>query len=323
MKIILTGSSGFVGTKLSKFLSNKGNDIYGIDVVKKENKSLKAFFEIDLSKINNNQIYKFTNIQNFDLVIHCAAAKGDYNLSKDDFYRDNVKATEGLVKLLKKIQVKNLIHYSTVSVYGHKNLLKDENANLVPNNPYGETKLQSENILLDWQKENSESNLTILRPSVIYGENNYANMFNLLTFLNKKIVITIGKGDHIKSMIALENLINITFYCINKKGVNIYNCTDAPYYSLNEVFSILDSVDGFNKPQIKIPFSLAYLIAYPFELMSKILNKDFKISRDRMYKFSTATDYRSDKITNEGYVQEYDTKERLINYANWYLKQKK
>mgnify|MGYP003338977923 CR=1 FL=1 len=63
MKIILTGSSGFVGTKLSKFLSNKVNDVYGIDVVKKEKKSLKGFFDIDLSKINSIRYFSSLSLK--------------------------------------------------------------------------------------------------------------------------------------------------------------------------------------------------------------------------------------------------------------------
>ena len=54
--------------------------------------------------------------------------------------------------------------------------------------------------------------------------------------------------------------------------------------------------------------------------MSFILKKDFKINRERIRKFNKSTDYRSQKIRNDGYVQNYETKERIKKMANWYLK---
>ena len=83
--------------------------------------------------------------ESFDLLIHLAAAKGDYNLKYDDFYRDNVTASEKTISLVKVWDIKSVIAYSTVSVYGHDNKIKSEEAGIAPNNQYGATKLESEN----------------------------------------------------------------------------------------------------------------------------------------------------------------------------------
>jgi nucleoside-diphosphate-sugar epimerase len=318
MKILITGSEGFVGSKLQIELIKIGHELFLTDRVYKKEKE--NYFRFNLGTDPTHLIVQHYQEVNFDIVIHLAAAKGDFMLSDNDFYRDNVLATEALIEILDLLNVSDVIHYSTVSVYGHNNRKKDETAALNPNNTYGKTKLASEKTLINWQSS-SNRNLTILRPSVIYGEDNFANMYNLLSLLNRKFPITIGKGDYIKSMIAVENLIDITIFVTEKtKGLQIYNCTDEPYLTLKQCMEDISELQGFKMPLLKLPISLAILMAIPFEILSFLTKRDFKVTRDRIHKYSMATDYRSDLIRSVGYKQMFSTKERLQNMAKWYIK---
>jgi len=321
MKILLTGSEGFVGVYLRKELEKIGNFIYCIDRVKV---SRANYFCFDLSN-EISSLAKLLKDESFDLLIHLAAAKGDYNLKYDDFYRDNVTASEKTISLVKVLDIKSVIAYSTVSVYGHDNKIKSEEAELVPNNAYGATKLESENIFIKWHNLDPIKNkLTILRPSVIYGENNFANMYNLLDQLNKKFPVSVGKGNYIKSMVAVENIVDITVFSINKiRGLQIYNCTDKPYPKLKEVIKYIAEIKGFSKPKIVIPKWFAYFIGLLFECFSFLIKKDLGITRERIYKFTMPTDYRSEKLAEVGYIQKHSVKDRIQNMANWYLRIKK
>jgi GlcNAc-P-P-Und epimerase len=318
MKILLTGSEGFVGSVLRKSLQKNNHDVYCIDRIKMIRKN---YFCYDLSSDLSNLQLSLKDVD-FNVLIHLAAAKGDYNLGYKDFFRDNVTVSDKLLSLVKDLSITSIIMYSTVSVYGHNNIIKTEEADLVPNNPYGATKLESEDLFIKWFKLDPNKNrLTILRPSVIYGENNYANMYNLLNQLNKKLPISVGNGDYIKSMIAVENIVEITIFTLSKlEGLQIYNCTDKPYPKLKEVINYISEIDGFSKPKIVISLRFAYFIALFFEFISFLFQKDLGITRERIYKFITPTDYRSEKIENMGYVQKYSVKDRIQNMANWYLK---
>ena len=321
MKILLTGSEGFVGVYLRKELEKTAHEIYCIDRVKVRRTN---YFCFDLSNEISNLTESFID-KDIEIVIHLAAAKGDYNLKYDDFYRDNVIASKNLISLIEALNIKSVVAYSTVSVYGHNNIIKSEEADLVPNNPYGETKLESENLFINWYNLSSNKNkLTILRPSVIFGENNYANMFNLLSQLNRKIPVSVGNGDYIKSMVALENIVHMTILCLSKlEGLQIYNCTDKPYPKLKEVIEDICEIKGFSRPKIIIPKWFAYVLGLFFELISFLIRKDLGITRERIYKFTMPTDYRSEKIESIGYIQKYTIKDRIQNMANWYLRIKK
>jgi GlcNAc-P-P-Und epimerase len=322
MKILLTGSEGFVGTMFQKSLSNENHEVICLDKVVRDKSN---YFCHDLSDSNNFELINELRGFNFDILIHLAAAKGDYNLGYNDFYRDNVIASSELVKIIESLNIKSVIMYSTVSVYGHNNQLKSEAADLKPNNPYGETKLESENIFIKWFNLNStENQLTILRPSVIYGENNYANMYNLLNQLNRKLPLTIGSGNYIKSMISVENIIDITIFCSKRmKGIQIYNCTEAPYPKLKEVINYISDIDGFRKPVLSLPKWMALMVGLFFEILSFMVQKDLGITRERIHKFTMPTDYRSERLRDIGYVQNFSIKDRIQNMAKWYLKIKK
>lgn len=185
--------------------------------------------------------------------------------------------------------------------------------------------MESENIFIKWHNLDPIKNkLTILRPSVIYGENNFANMYNLLDQLNKKLPVSVGKGNYIKSMVAVENIVDITVFSINKlRGLQIYNCTDKPYPKLKEVIKYIAEIKGFSKPKIVIPKWFAYFIGLLFECFSFLIKKDLGITRERIYKFTMPTDYRSEKLTEVGYIQKHSVKDRIQNMANWYLRIKK
>jgi len=318
MKILLTGSEGFVGSMLQESLTNENHTVICLDRVKKNKTN---YFCHDLSDNITSELFKVLNNYNFDILIHLAAAKGDYNLGYKDFYKDNVLASSRLTKLTESLNISSVIMYSTVSVYGHNNQLKSEDAELKPNNSYGETKLESEKLFIKWFNLNSSKNkLTILRPSVIYGENNYANMYNLLNQLNRKLPLTIGNGNYIKSMIAVENIVDITIFCLKKmKGIQIYNCTDSPYPKLKEVINYISDIDGFNKPVLSLPKWLALIISLFFEFLSFVFSKDLGITRERIYKFTMPTDYRSEKLQKSGYIQNFSIKDRIQNMAKWYL----
>ncbi len=322
MKILVTGSEGFVGSYLvTELIANK-HDVYCIDRVEVDREK---YYRFDLSKEISVAISKVLSKIRFDVLIHLAAAKGDYNLKYEDFYRDNVTASENIISLVKVLDIKSVIAFSTVSVYGHNNKINSEEAELVPNNTYGVTKMESENLFIKWfNLDQIKNKLTILRPSVIYGENNYSNMYNLINQLNKKIPISVGTGNYIKTMVAVENIVGITIFSLSRlNGLQIYNCTDKPYPKLKEVINHISEIEGFSRPKIIVPKWFAYFIGLFFECSSFLIRKDLGITRERIYKYTMPTDYRSEKLENVGYVQKYSVKDRIQNMANWYLRIKK
>lgn len=318
MKILITGSNGFVGSSLMPYLENLGYTVDGID---RDDKPLYNIHKntVIADIIDIHSIEKLNNT--YDLIIHCAAAKSDFGISDKDYFRDNEKVTEVLVDYAEKLNIKKIIYYSTVSVYGHQSKPCGEEGEIQSNTVYGDSKLAGEVVIENWLNKEESRQAVFLRPSVIYGPNNYANMYNLIDQLYGNPLLMIGSGNHIKSMVALKNLLDMTHFVMLhsfNSTLEIYNCLDKPYYTVNKLMKIIASVDGFNMPKLNIPIWLSYVLVIPFEVLSKLTGKDLKINWDRINKFTTATDYLAENLREKGYVQKYSTKDELIKMANWY-----
>ena len=138
MKILITGSAGFIGFHLSLKLLNKGNTVIGVDnlnnyydvsLKKNRNKILKKytkyiFYKLDLK--NKNQLDKVFKRNKIDCVINLAAQAGvRYSLINPKSYiESNINGFFNLIETTKNYKIKNFIYASTSSVYGvQKNFL--------------------------------------------------------------------------------------------------------------------------------------------------------------------------------------------------------
>nr|MBC8526125.1 NAD(P)-dependent oxidoreductase [Candidatus Cloacimonadota bacterium] len=285
MNILITGSNGFVGSRLMWHFSEKGHTVCGIDkrddcLIEKHLKTKKGDIrEIeDLRKFNNRTI---------DLVIHCAASKHDFGISKESYYSNNEYGTKVLMEYASERNIKKVIYYSTVSVYGHESVPCDESGELLPDNEYGKSKLAGEKVIEKWLEQDIKRQVIFLRPSIIYGPFNYANMYNLIDMMHRKSWITIGNGNNIKSMVSLENLVEMTDFVMHrmKSGLQIFNTLDKPYITVKELMEIIADNKGFKLPIIRIPLCIAVLFGKIFDLIAFITKKDLPINSDRMRKF--------------------------------------
>ncbi len=319
MNILITGSNGYVGSHLMYFLEEKKCQVYGID--KSTDCNIKSHPKTLIGDIRNKEdLGKFSD-KNIDIIIHCAADKHDFGVTAESYFSNNEYGTQILSEFAVDHKITNIIYFSTVSVYGHQPQPCDETAEYLSNTIYGDSKLAGEKVLWKWQQADPQRALITLRPSVIYGKHNFANMYNLINQMHKFPWFMVGNGDYIKSMIALKNMIDVTWFMLDKftPGIQNYNCIDKPYLSVRQLMTIISENPGFKMPLIIIPLKMAIAIGKIFDLFSKLLNKDLPINSDRMKKFGTATDYRAEKIRESGYVQQYTIKDIFRETCQWYL----
>ena len=320
MNILITGSNGFVGSRLMYYLEDKGYQVCGIDNSKICNiASHPNTFFGDIRIIEN---LRKLNDHNFDLIIHCAASKHDFGVSREEYFSDNEYGTQIVAEYAEEQGINKIIYYSTVSVYGHQSHPCDETAEYLSDTVYGDSKFAGEKVLWKWQEADNKRALITLRPSVIYGPDNFANMYNLISQMHNFPWFMLGDGRHIKSMVALENMIDITHFVLDKfkPGVQNFNCIDKPYLTVKQLMRTIAKNNGFSMPKIYIPLWLAISIGKVFDIFGKIIRKELPINSDRMKKFGTSTDYRAEKIRELGYVQQHTIEEVFKQTCEWYLK---
>jgi nucleoside-diphosphate-sugar epimerase len=325
MNILVTGSNGFVGSRLMYELEAQSHQVIGIDISshcddQMHPNTLMGDVRklIDLNKVQTKQ-------SQIDLIIHCAAAKHDFGVSEAEYYSHNETGTQVVLDFANQQNINKIIYFSTVAVFGHPAKRTDEDGVYAPDHPYGASKLAGELLCLEWQKANPLAELIVLRPTVIYGACNYANMYKMLDMMHRRPYLTIGDGNYIKSIVSRANIIDMTIFSLSKLaiGVKIYNCVDKPYITVNKLMQIIAQNPSFRIPALQIPVSMAILIGKCFDLPAKLLKIDLPVNSDRMKKFATATDFASEKIRAEGYVQRFSIEEEMGKMTAWYMSLRK
>jgi len=326
MNILVTGSNGFVGSKLMWELESLGHLPLGIDISSHCDATAHPNTLIgDIRKLHDLEaVLRFEKLpreSGIDLVIHCAASKHDFGISREEYFSHNKYGTKELLGFMEGHKIKRLVYISTVSVFGHPKGMADEEESYNPDHPYGESKLAGEILSIDWQKQDAERELIVLRPTVIYGPHNFANLYKLLDTLHRRPYVTVGSGSHVKSIVSLRTVLDMIIFCLDKlkPGFEHYNCVDEPYITLAELMRTIAQTPGFKVPAIKIPIGLAIAIGMVFDIPAKLFSIDLPVNSDRMRKFSTATYFTARKIRKEGFIQKQSIQQSIAQMCEWYL----
>jgi nucleoside-diphosphate-sugar epimerase len=249
MKILLTGSNGFLGNILFNYLVIN-NTIFTLN---RKNSD----FNCDISE----KVPHFN--QEFDLVIH-AAGKAHFKPKNREegvlFEKVNVDGLKNLIKgFNNEILPKRFVFISSVSVYGkNSGELINEETNLNAKDYYGLSKIKSENILKNWCKDNNIL-LTILRLPLIVGKNPPGNLSKMINAIQKRRYFNIGSGSAKKSMVLADDIAKYILIASNYGGT--YNLTDGIHPSFKEIsFKIATELN--QKRIYNIPYSIAFLVAY-------------------------------------------------------------
>lgn len=311
MNILITGGSGFIGTRL-------------VDVLLAENHNVTIFDKATSTKYpqlvvigdvrDKNALIKAT--QNIDIIYNLAAEHAD-DVSPLSLYADvNIGGAENVVNAAKINGVKHIIFTSSVAIYGLNRGAPDESMDAQPFNEYGRTKYEAEKIFLAWYNEDQSRSLTIVRPSVIFGENNRGNVYNLMKQIESGKFLMIGDGSNKKSMGYVGNIAAfLGLQTITQAGIHIYNFSDKPDLSAYEITQIIKDELGIRKNFITLPYTLGLLGGYAFDLLTSITGRKFPVSSIRIKKFTAETTINTDKLLSSGFKAPFTLENGLRNMA--------
>ena len=143
----------------------------------------------------------------------------------------------------------------------------------------------------------------IIRPTVIFGEQNRGNVYNLLRQIALGKFVMVGHGENRKSMAYVENIAAFIEYSMSfKPGVHIYNFIDKPDFTMSSLVANVNRILGRpEKISFRLPFAVGYAIGKGFDLVSALSGKRFAISSIRVKKFCANSVYNS-AIDQTGFV---------------------
>lgn len=319
MHSLLTGSSGYIGSRLTPKLGQQGYTIRGVDRETAETEGVTSFVHGNLCDPHVAR----KAVSGVDQVLHLAAAKGDWGISDEEYYRDNLEATRVLIRAGKEAGIKDWVFYSTVSVMGPSYEPIGEEAAFNPINPYGASKAEAEKLFHQLAKDDPETRVLIIRPSVVYGPGNpdSTNIYRLIDAIYNNRFAMVGRGEAIKSTSYIDNLLAATLFLMERmeRGVQTYIYVDQPALSTGELVKRIYKLLGKKQPSWHIPLAVAAPIAYVSDVAASLTGIDFPITAARIEKFNRSTNFDASAIRELGFTQPVSNEEALQATVEWHL----
>ena len=309
MNILIIGGSGFIGTRLVENFLKENHNVKIFDKVQSE----KYPYLTTIGDVRDEQA--LTDVcKDIEVIYHLAAEHAD-DVTPKSLYGDvNIGGSKNNVTAAKENGIKKIVFTSTVAIYGLNRGSPDENMPPQPFNEYGNSKNEAEKVFVKWANENEENSLTILRPAVVFGENNRGNVYNLISQISTGKFVMVGNGKNHKSMGYIGNIAAFLADQLNTGvGTFIYNFTDKPDLSSKEI--VKDEMN-INRNLPAVPYFIGLLGGYIFDILAKLTGKKFPVSSIRIKKFCAVTTVNTDKLIESGFKAPYTLEEGLRNMIN-------
>ncbi len=296
--ICITGGSGFIGSNLSNYFTEKQLDFFILD---KRDSPLfpEKHITCDICDLD-----RLRETLDGEIIIHLAAEHRDDVRPVSRYYDVNVTGTENITRIAREKGIERIIFTSSVAVYGFAQPNTDESGAINPFNEYGKTKFQAEQILSAWQAEDPKRrSLAIVRPTVVFGPGNRGNIYNLLSFISSGKFIMIGNGKNQKSIAYVENVASFLCFATNfEPGIHIYNYVDKPDLDMNQLVTLIRRrLFDKNSVGLRLPFWLGMLAGYSADLIANATKKTLPISAIRIRKFCSTTNFASAAHSLKGF----------------------
>ena len=295
--ITVIGGSGFVGTNLCRQLSLKQQDFEIIDL------RISNQFPEKCKVADVRDIETLRKTITGDVVVNLAAVHRDDVRDKTEYQRTNVDGSENVARVCEEKGIDKIIFTSTVAVYGFAEPGTDESGVINPFNEYGRTKFEAEEKLRTWQVKGDNS-LIIVRPTVIFGEGNRGNVYNLLSQIASGKFLMVGKGENKKSMAYIGNIVAFLEACIStEQKYGVYNYVDTPDMTMNELVSqVRAKLTGKLGVGPRLPYWLGLILGYTADLFAKLSGKNLPVSSIRVKKFVSSTEFKSNKASLDDFI---------------------
>lgn len=258
-KILISGSSGFIGSRIISKLNNE--------------------FIFKILKRDNLNEYNFDD---FDVIMHLAGIAHDLSNKYEykDYHESNFVLTKKIFDKFINSKASKFIFFSSIKVFEEVVNL-NEKTKLKPSSDYGKTKKLAEDYIIENSKKNKR--IYILRPALVYGKNNKGNLDLLIKYSSMKIPWIFGNFKNSRTFCSIEMIIFCVKELILRKiDSDQFIISDNNSISLERLYTIICQSRNIKPRFVKIPKSLFKIVV----LISDIIG--FGLTQSKFKKITTS-----------------------------------
>ncbi|WP_165962720.1 NAD-dependent epimerase/dehydratase family protein [Occultella glacieicola] len=320
-RVLVLGASGFVGSHLAPMFDRLGVEFVRFDLY--EDPHADAPTQIGDVRDVDALIEAMTDCT---AVLNLAAAHHDFGITTSTFESVNVGGARAVCAAMDHHGITNLCFYSSVAVYGEQDTPPSETSTPTPVNDYGRSKLAAEGAYRDWQRSGPGRRALIIRPAVVFGPRNFANVYRLIQQIDRRRFLPVGPGTNRKSMCYVTNVVDAIGHLwaapsrVADGQDEVYNYVDKPDLMSREVVSAVYAGLGRRQPGLRIPLTPALLAAKPFDLIAAATGRNLPVTSARIRKLSDSeTSFLADRVAGTGFEPSVTLPDGLEAMVRWYL----
>ena len=297
MKSFVTGANGFIGRILCSHLQ------------KNNWKTVRAFLRRETEGPWNEAIIgDLTSkplphgcLSGVDTIFHLAGkahALAETVEETSEYQKINVDGTKLLLEAAIDANVRNFIFFSSLSTMREaENEILDERDSPRPKTPYGASKLEAENLVLN----SKIPHVSIIRPAMVYGPGNPGNLGKMISGVQKGYFPPFPKINNQRSMVHVEDVVQAALLAAENPQAHkqVYIVTDGQAYSTRQIYEWICQALGKPIPNWSVPLPVLHGLAKIGDGIGAVRGKRFMFDSDALAKLTGSAAYSSAKIQRE------------------------
>ena len=323
MKVAITGASGFIGARLAQVSRERGHEVVALGRINNPIEAARTrSLEASGVQLNDVDIGDAAGLQQtlegVDLIFHLAAAQHEANVGEDYFRRINVEGTRTLLEAALRAGVSRFVHGSTIGVYGSAARGElDERSPTRPDNMYGITKLEGEQLAISY---NDRLPVTVIRISETYGPGDN-RLLKLFRAIKKGRFLMIGSGLNLRQLIYVDDLIDGMYRAAERResAGQVYVLAGAETLTTRDTVDTIAAAMGVHPGALRLPFLPFLVLAVVMETTMRPLGLQPPLHRRRLDFFRKSFYFALDKSKRElGFTPRVSFADGAKLTADWY-----
>jgi nucleoside-diphosphate-sugar epimerase len=257
--------------------------------------------------------------QQADLIINLAAVHREPGHEPNEYYETNLPGAEHICAYATHAGCFRVVFTSSISPYGSSDAARNEDSLPIPETAYGGSKLVAEKIHTAWQHANPDRRLIVLRPGVVFGPGEHANVARLVRSLNRGYFVYMGNRSTRKAGIYVKELCHVLQFALehqDKTGapVLLWNVSMDPPPTLEDFVNAICATMKHRHPRWSVPRNLLVAASYPIAGIAQLFGIHTSVNPVRMRKLSQSTYIEPLRLREAGYRFQYTLEQAMTDW---------
>lgn len=322
-RYVITGANGFIGGHLVARFADGGTT--GLLLSRKQPAGVPDGFAWQEWQAGRTK--RLEGAGSDACVIHLATV---HHVERPDaaaqraFEEVNVRGTRQLLADCSAAGIRRFIYFSSIKAAppsrSQSPQMESDAVGDAPNSEYGRSKLAAEQCVREWAAGDASRSALILRPAVVYGPGNTANLFALVDAIARGRFFLAGANDNLKSLVAVQNVVAAVQHLAARMrpGVDLYYLVDRETGTVRDIAGMVSRALGRRVGPPSLPLPVLRCGATVGDCIVELTGRKFPLTSARLDALLETTYFSSAKLTSTGFTHPIETEAGLAAMVAWY-----